>query len=261
MNTEQESVIYTTEKKIATILINRPDKMNSFRIEDFEKVINCISMAQFDPEVQVIKIQSAGERAFSGGLDLGMIAELATNQNKIIDLLNVGEKTFKSVVQCPKPIVVQVQGPAVGWGTILCLLADFVIAGENPKTFFVLNEIDVGIFPGTGALSVALFKTGLKEAKRMLLIPEKLFLDEAEKNNIITKRVPLEKLAEETELFCQNLASKPSNILFPIKVILNNLHLQNLDKSFAMERKGFELFMQNNFDSLMTFTEEIWKSV
>ena len=210
MNLENESIVYKVDNKVATILINRPEKMNAFRLEEFEQIINCISMAQFDHEIQVIKIRSSGERAFTGGLDLGMITELAVNQDKIKDLLNIGEKTFKTIIQCPKPIVAEVQGPAVGWGTILCLLADFVIAGENAKTFFYLNEIDVGIFPGTGALSVALYKTGLKQAKRMLMIPEKIFLEEAMKNNIVTKTVPLANLQEETESFCQNLASKPN---------------------------------------------------
>ena len=253
-----DSIVYKIDNRIATILINRPEKMNAFRIEEFEKIINCISLAQFDQEVHVIKIRSTGERAFTGGLDLGMIAELAVNQDKIKDLLVIGEKTFKTIIQCPKPIVVEVQGPAVGWGTILCLLADFVIAGDNSKTFFYLNEIDVGIFPGTGALSVALFKTGLKQAKRMLMIPEKIFLNEAMKNNIVTKTVPVANLQEESELFCQNLALKPSNILYPIKMILNNLHLHNLDKSFEMERKGFELFMQNNIDLLLEQNEKMW---
>lgn len=261
MSTEQDSIIYKTDNKIATITIDRPTKMNAFRLEEFERIINCISMAQYDVDIQVIKIRSTGDRAFTGGLDLSMVAELATNQDKIKDLLETGERAFKTIIQCPKPIVIEVQGPAVGWGTILCLLADFVLAGDNPKTFFALNEIDVGIFPGTGALSVALYKTGLKEAKRMLLIPEKLFLEEAVKNNIVTKRVPLENLAEETELFCQNLASKPSNILFPIKMILNNLHLHNVDKSFDMERKGFEMFMKNDIEFMLKTNEKLWKSI
>ncbi len=259
MSSEADTILYKTENKIATIQMNRPEKMNAFRLKEFEQIINCIHMAQSDSEIQVIKVRSAGERAFTGGLDLGMLAELSTAQEKIKDLLNLGEKTFKTIIECPKPIVIEVQGPAVGWGTIMSLLADFVIAGDNPKTFFVLNEIDVGIFPGTGALSIALFKTGLNLAKRMLMIPEKIFLEEALKNNIVTKKVPLEKLEEETELFCQNLALKPSNILFPIKMILNKLHLKDLQQSFDMERKGFDLFMKNDFDYLLKINEQMWE--
>lgn len=259
MSSETDTIQYRTADKIATIQINRPEKMNAFRLEEFEQIINCISMAQFDPEIQVIKIRSTGTRAFTGGLDLGMLAELTQAQEKITDLLNLGEKTFKTIIECPKPIVVEVQGPAVGWGTIMCLLADFVIAGENPKTFFVLNEIDVGIFPGTGALTVALYKTSLKQAKRMLMIPEKIYLNEALKNNIVTKIVPLENLEGETNSFCQNLASKQSNILFPIKMILNKLHLKDLKESFIMERKGFELFMKNDLEYLQKINEQLWE--
>ena len=260
MSSDDDSILFNVQNKIATITVNRLEKMNAFRLQEFEKVINCISLAQYKSEVQVIKIRSVGEKAFSGGLDLGMIAELATAQEKIVYLLNIGEKTFKTIIQCPKPIVIEVQGPAVGWGTILCLLADFVIAGDNPKTFFVLNEIDVGIFPGTGALTVALVKTGLKEAKRMLMVPERLYLEEALKNNIVTKKVPLNTLATETETFCQNLASKASNILFPIKIILNKMHIKDLEYDFNLERKGFELFMKNDFETLMKYNEEFWNS-
>jgi enoyl-CoA hydratase/carnithine racemase len=257
MISETETIDYEVQGKIATITINRPEKMNSFRIHEFNLIINSISLATYNENVNVIKIRSKGERAFTGGLDLGMIAELASAQEKIQELLITGEKIFKAIIKCPKPIVVEVQGPAVGWGTVMCLLADFVIAGDNPKTFFVLNEIDVGIFPGTGALTVALTKTSLKQAKRMLLIPEKIFLSKAD--NIVTKIVPLSNLASETEEFCQNLASKANNILFPIKIVLNKLHLNDLDNFFKMEREGFKMFMNNNFEEMMKFTEEIWK--
>ena len=109
MSQEEESILYQVNDKIAIITINRKEKMNSFRLQDFNLVINSISLAQYNPEVQVIKIRSVGDRAFSGGLDLGMIAELAVAQDKIKDLLNTGEKTFKTIIQCPKPIVVEVE--------------------------------------------------------------------------------------------------------------------------------------------------------
>lgn len=259
MSSDDDSIQYSVSNKIATITINRPKKMNSFRIKEFETIINCLSLAKFDSEVQVVKIRSAEQRAFSGGLDLGMVAELATAPEKIQELLDTGEKTFKAVIECPKPVVIEVQGPAVGWGTIMCLLADFVIAGENPKTFFVLNEIDVGIFPGTGALTVALMKTNLKQAKRMLMIPEKIFLTQAEKFNIITKIVPLDKLGEETESFCQNLASKGSNILYPVKLALNKIHLKELESYFKIERDGFKLFMENNIEEVIKYSDELLK--
>ena len=53
----------------------------------------------------------------------------------------------------------------------------------------------------------------------------------------MTKKVPLNTLATETETFCQNLASKASNILFPIKIILNKMHIKDLEYDFNLERK------------------------
>ena len=61
------------------------------------------------------------------------------------DLIVRGNAIVRTCTQVKKPIVVQVQGPAVGWGCIASFAADFLIVGENPKTFFQLPEIDVGI--------------------------------------------------------------------------------------------------------------------
>jgi enoyl-CoA hydratase/carnithine racemase len=256
-----ETVIYEVNNQIATLTLNRPEKMNAFRLEEFDLLLGGIELAENDSDVKVIKIRSMGSRAFTGGLDLGMIQELTGSPEKIPDLLNMGENVVRTFYKTRKPIVVEVQGPAVAWGTILCLIADFVIAGENPKTFFTLNEIDIGIFPGTGALSTTLLTMGLKKAKKMLMIPEKLYLDQAEKVDLVTERVPLDQLEQKTEEFCQKLAKKAQNILLPVKGLLNYLHLNQIEKFFEKERDGFQLYMNNDLNEIQTYFEHLWQKL
>lgn len=253
-----DSITYETNNQVATILINRPEVMNSFRIEEFELFINGIALAENDPEIKVIKIKSTGDRVFSAGLDLSMVGEFGSSPEKLRELLDIGDKIVKIFAQSKKPIVVQVQGPAVGWGTILSLNADFVIAGENPKTFFVLNEIEIGLFPGTGALSSALLNMGLRQAKRMLLIPERIYLDQAEKLSLITKRVPLDILEEETDKFCAVLAERELNLLMAIKGTLNNLHMNQLESFINIERNVIDVLMKGDESKLLEHFEKLW---
>ena len=93
------------------------------------------------------------------------------------------------------------------------------------------------------------------------MIPEKLFLDQAEKINLITKRVTLDQLETETEKFCQNLVDKPMNILLPIKGMLNYLHMHQLERFFSKEREVIDLALKNDFSAILSYFEDLWKKI
>ncbi|OLS26906.1 MAG: hypothetical protein HeimC3_06630 [Candidatus Heimdallarchaeota archaeon LC_3] len=95
----------------------------------------------------------------------------------------------------------------------------------------------------------------------MLMIPEKIFLDQAEKIDIVTKRVEIDQLEYETEIFCQSLANKAMNILLPIKGILNYLHMNQLEKFFEKEREGFKLFQKDDFQCTIDYFEKLWDNL
>ncbi|MHA2225356.1 MAG: enoyl-CoA hydratase/isomerase family protein [Candidatus Hodarchaeales archaeon] len=262
INTEseesQETVLLSIKENIATIIINRPKKMNALRMEEFDKLMNYMKTADNDPDVHVVRICSVGDRAFSGGLDLNMLTQLTPET--IPKFLQVANNTVWTMLKLKKPIIVQVQGPAVAWGTILCLAADFVVAGENPKTFFSLNEIDLGIVPGTGALTMALFNLGLREAKKITMIPERIYLDKALELKIVTQRCPLDSLEQVTLDFCQNLVDKPQSVLIPIKAILNNFLLHNLADYFDKEGEAIYLALDGDLSKYDEFIEKLWKN-
>jgi len=251
------SVLYEVKDKIATITINRPDKRNALSMQEFDLLIKHIKKADNDSDVHVIRIRSSGDRAFSGGLDLNMLQQMSPEE--VPKLVQYGEGLTATILKAKKPVVNQVQGPAIAWGTILCLAADFIIAGENPKTFFSLPEIDINLFPATGALTMALFKLGYKDAKNILMIPEKIFLDKAEQIGLVTKLCPLDNLEQTTLEFCQNLVDKPQSILIPIKILLNNFNMRFLDSCLEIERDALDLALEGDLEKFGDFIDKIWK--
>ena len=253
----EKSILYDIKQQIATITINRPAKRNALRMEEFDAIIKYIEMADSDNSVHVIRINSSGDKSFSAGLDLNMIKQMTPETAP--KLLQYGYKLVQTMIQGKKPIVVQVQGPAVAWGTILCLAADFVIASENPKTFLSLPEIDLGLFPATGALTTTLFNTDFRRSKRILMIPEKIFLKEALKLGIVTQQCSPDSLEETTIKFCENLASKPQSILIPIKALINNFYLGELETFFKKETEAFDIAMTGQLDQFNSFIKQLWE--
>ncbi|MFW9853409.1 MAG: enoyl-CoA hydratase/isomerase family protein [Candidatus Thorarchaeota archaeon] len=258
MEPETDPVTYMVQNQIATISLNRPEKRNALRMIEFDQLIHYISEANIDDLVHVVRISSAGDRAFSAGLDLNMVQQLTLET--VPQLLEYGYNLVRTMIRSKKPIVVQVQGPAVAWGTIICLAADFVIAGDSPKTFFGLPEIDLNMFPATGALTMALFNTDLRKARRILLIPERMTLEDATELGLVTKTCSLDKLEETTLKFCQGLAEKNQSIMIPIKALINKFYLDNLEYFFKVETEAFYVAMEGDKDKLDEFIQKLWNS-
>ncbi|MHA1996111.1 MAG: enoyl-CoA hydratase/isomerase family protein [Candidatus Hodarchaeales archaeon] len=258
--TASNSVLYEKKDLIVTITINRPEKRNALRMEEFGKLIKFIEDADFDESVHVIRINSKGEKAFSAGLDLNMVQQLADSPENVPRLLEFGYGLVKTMLRAKKPIVVQIQGPAVAWGAIICLAADFVIAGENPNSFLSLPEIDIGLFPATGALTMTLLNSGFRRSKRILMVAERLTLDDAEGLGIITRRCPLADLNEETLSYCKILAEKPQSILIPIKALINRFASKELEYYFTKETEAFNLAMAGKTKEFNDFIRNLWES-
>ncbi|MFX1536881.1 MAG: enoyl-CoA hydratase/isomerase family protein [Promethearchaeota archaeon] len=255
------TVLFDIKEKIATITINRPEKRNALRMKEFENIIKFIQAADNDSNVHVIRIRSSGDQAFTAGLDLNMLQELLQEREEAEKLLQLSDNTVRTILKSKKPIVNQVQGPAVAWGTILCLAADFVIAGDNPRTFFTLPEIDLGLFPASGALTMTLFKTGFAAAKQILMIPERISLEKAEQLGIVSKRCSLDSLEQTTIEFCKNLASKSQNILYLIKSLVNNFQFGDFDSYIDKEGKALEFAMYGDSTKIDEFIKKIRNTV
>ena len=253
---DSNTILYEVEKKIATITINRPEKRNALRMEEFDGIVKSLQKAENDSNVHVIRIRSSGDRAFTAGLDLNMIQQMTIET--VPELLKYCNKTTLSILRGKKPVICQVQGPAVAWGTILAFCADFVVAGENPMTFFSLPEIDLGLFPATGALTTCLFSVGLRKAREILMIPKRISLDDAEELGLVTQRCELDKLEETTLEFCRNLADKSQNILIPIKTMINYSMFGDIEARLEKETEALMASLDGDFDKVKNFVEKIW---
>jgi enoyl-CoA hydratase len=192
-----------------------------------------------DDETGAVLIRGA-EGAFSAGGDLELVEELAKDFDARVRVLKEARDLVYNVVNCSKPIVSAITGPAVGAGLAVALLADISIA--TPSAKIIDGHTRLGVAAGDHAVIVWPLLCGLATAKYHLLLCEPLDGVEAERIGLVSLCVPEEELEEKALAIAVRLAEGSTTAIRFTKLALNNwLRAAGpaFDASLALEFLGF----------------------
>jgi enoyl-CoA hydratase len=157
-----DEVLYETDGPIATLILNRPDKMNAFNLELFAALSAALDRAESDPAIRVLILKGAG-RAFSVGMDLESgqsPAQLGVSADR--NRLQTHIEEFLRVWDFPKPVIGQVHGYCCAAATMLALACDITLVSSDCKIRFPSIPIGGGFVSSFWA-----FFVGPKRAKEM----------------------------------------------------------------------------------------------
>lgn len=205
---EAPVVLYQVDKQVARITINRPDARNTLSPEVIEGLHGAFERASDDPEVRVIVLTGAGERAFCAGGDLGgrgfqnqSFVERHHERRGFADL-------FRRMQRLGKPVIARVQGYCLAGGFGLALGCDLVVASEESQ--FGTPEVRRGLMPMM--IMATIFRNvGRKKGLELLLTGDRIPAAEAERLGLINYAVPAAELdAKVNELVGKILAMSPA---------------------------------------------------
>lgn len=192
---EFNTLLFSLENGIATITINRPDKMNALN----KDVINDLSQA-FDEvyrntDIKSVILTGAGPKAFVAGADITEFIEL--DQAGGAALARKGqEEVFNKIENCPKPVVAAVNGFALGGGCELAMSCHFRLASENAK--FGQPEVNLGLIPGYGGTQRLTALVGKGKAMELCMTAHMVDANEALNLGLVNHVTTLESLLERT---------------------------------------------------------------
>jgi enoyl-CoA hydratase len=172
-----------------------------------------------DAETRVVLVRGA-DGAFSAGGDLDLVLDIANDFETRARVFREARDLVYNVIDCPKPIVSAMAGPAVGAGLAVGLLADISIA--TPSTRIVDGHTKLGVAAGDHAAIVWPLLCGLAKAKYHLLLCEPLDGVEAERLGLVSLCVPEEELEERALAIADRLAAGSQPALRHTKLALNN---------------------------------------
>ncbi|GJM03832.1 MAG: enoyl-CoA hydratase [Rhodomicrobium sp.] len=224
-------VLNDRQGPVLTLTINRPEKKNALTGEMYESLANAITAGAEDESLRVIIIKG-GEGCFCAGNDIGDFLKIAKDGMLPTSIL----KFLKALAANPKPLILAIDGVAVGIGTTMCFHADLIYATE--RSIFSTPFLDLGLIP-EAASSYLMPKTmGHVRAFEMLVLGESFTAKDAKSAGIINDITSPEELAPMVERVAARLAAKPAGAVRIAKQLMR-LDLEIVEK--VME-KECELF-------------------
>lgn len=216
------------KKNIGLITLNRPKALNAL----CEKLITELNdaMLKFDTNNNIGAIIITGsEKAFAAGAD---IKEMKNNtfayniRNKFLNNWNISEIS--------KPVIAAVNGYALGGGCELAMMCDIIYAGDTAK--FGQPEITIGTIPGAGGTQRLTRIIGKSKAMEMVLTGKQINAEEAEKNGLVSKIFPANKLIAEAIKLGEKIASHSQLIVAMAKESVNIAYETTLKEGLHFEK-------------------------
>jgi len=196
-----QNILLEQNEAIATIIINRPNKLNALNRATLKELHETILDAEDNDSIRVIIITGSGEKAFVAGADISEFLYYNVAQGS--DLAKKGQDLVFNMIQNLKtPVIAAVNGFALGGGLELAMACHFRVASTNAK--MGLPEVSLGLIPGYGGTQRLAQIVGRGKALEMIMSASMITADEALKYGLVNYVVEQEELLP----FCKKLAGR-----------------------------------------------------
>jgi len=228
-----DNVIVERAEGVATLRLNRPQKLNALNRELISDLTSALRSLQGDEKVRAVVLTGSGA-AFSAGGDFEAIQALwkaspIESRRHLLDGLEV----IKALYHLERPTVALVNGPAVGGGLSLALACDFVLAAEDAALSFPF--VRLGIVPDMGALYLVPRLVGMRRALELFLSGRTFTGKEAAEMGLITRALPREGLDAEGMRLARQLAEGATRALGATKTLLHHAMELDLERLLELE--------------------------
>jgi enoyl-CoA hydratase len=224
---------------VLRVTISAPGRLNAVDATGHRELSQIWQDADADDDVRAIVVRGEGT-AFSAGGDLAMIEEMVADHEVRSRVLREARDIVYNVINCAKPVVSAIQGPAVGAGLAVALLADISVAGRTAR--IIDGHTRLGVAAGDHAAIVWPLLCGLAKAKYHLLLCETLTGEEAERIGLVSVCVDDDQVHDKAIEIAGRLAQGAAQAIQFTKYALNNWLRSAgpaFDASLAMEFYGF----------------------
>ncbi len=219
MSTESDYLQLERDGSIVTLTLSRPEKRNAYSDADTVAIGQLLGRLRADPDVRALVITGAGT-TFSSGHLREELSETGDHEGMRLDEYENGRRFFRSVLDFPKPIVVALNGVAIGVPLVLALIGGDIVVAER-RARFMSPHVTTGLVPAANA-SVWPLYVGLLRAKRLLLLPEWISAEEAQQLGLVTEVVDDGASLERATEYATRLSALPPRALRYTKQVLNS---------------------------------------
>jgi enoyl-CoA hydratase len=238
-----EHILVEHDGATGIITLNRPTVLNALN----KKLLGELSFALLElenkPEIRAVILTGAGEKAFAAGADIGELRALPS-ATAGADQARMGQGLTRQMERMSKPVIVAVNGFALGGGCELAMGGDIRIASENAK--FGQPEVNLGLIPGYGGSQRTTRLLGKGMASYLCLTGEIIDAQEALRIGLVERVVPQADLLAEAKRIATTIAQKAPLAIAACKRVINNGAHLSIDDALELEAVEFGILVDTD---------------
>lgn len=227
---------------VMRITLNRPDRANAIAPEGRERLIELLGRADGDPEIRVVVIGSSGKH-FCSGADVSRMASTMAEKRVVGStmrtMLGGAQALVTAVLECGKPVVAAVQGPAAGLGATLALACDLIVATDAAWFSFPFTQRGLSMDAGSAYLLPR--RLGLQKAKELAFFGDRLPAGEALALGLVNRVCTPEHFGATVEELVGRLATSATTAIGLSKRLLNGSLDTDRNAAFLAEAMAQEI--------------------
>jgi enoyl-CoA hydratase/carnithine racemase len=242
----QKSFLYEKSANgVATITLNRPERLNALTFEVYRELTDTFAALRSETDVRVVVITGAGRAFCSGGDVHDIIGELfKRDMEGLLEFTRMTCELVRNIRALRKPVIASLNGTTAGAGACIALASDLRIASEAAKIAFLFVKVGLS-GADMGAAYLLPRVVGLAKATELLYTGDFISAAEAERIGLYNRVVPADQLAESTRELAERLARGPAFALAKTKELLDREAHMNLDAALECEAQAQAICMQH----------------
>jgi len=233
------------EHGVATITLNRPERLNALTFEVYRELTDLFASLANEADVRVVVITGAGRAFCSGGDVHDIIGELfSRDMEGLLEFTRMTCELVRNIRALPKPVIASLNGTAAGAGACIALAADIRIASEDARIAFLFVKVGLS-GADMGAAYLLPRVVGLAKATELLYTGDFVSATEAERIGLYNRVVPAAQLTQTTVDWAERLARGPAFAFAKTKEMLNREMHMNLEAALESEAQVQAICMQH----------------
>jgi enoyl-CoA hydratase len=231
------TLLFEMHDAVAIVTVNRPEKLNALNAAVIAELVDVGERIGKDPAIRGMILTGAGPKAFVAGADIAEIAAQGPVDGKARAL--EGQRAFRKLEQCGKPVIAAVNGFALGGGCELAMACHLRVASEQAR--FGQPEVKLGIGPGYGGTVRLPRLVGKGRALELLLTGQMIDAHEAYRIGLVNRVVPADRLMSESEQMLRSiLENGPLAVQACLEAVDTGLDV-GVDEALLLEANLFGL--------------------
>jgi enoyl-CoA hydratase len=200
-----DNITLEIQGPIAVLTINRPEKRNAVNNQTVEDIDAALEKIEKNPDLRVMILTGAGDKAFVAGADVNELAKRDTLLGR--SETRRRQEVYTRIEQLEIPSIAAINGWAVGTGLEIAMACSMRVASEKAK--MGQPEVKLGITPGAGGTQRLPRLVGLGRALEMILTGDPVTAEEAKAMGLVNRVVPHDQVLAEAKKLAETIAARP----------------------------------------------------